>query len=81
MATNIKNRLKALLGRSYDFYLVYAAAGFVIVMLIALIIGMVGRSGKIAGYKQRIQESSENVSKILHESVMTQIETLHQLSL
>ena len=81
MATNIKKRLKALLGRSYDFYMVYAAVGFVIVMLIALVIGLVGRSGKIEGYKEAIRQSAEDVADVLSESVMAQIGTLQQLSL
>ena len=80
MAANIKKRLRALLGRSYDFYLVYAAVGFVVVMLIALIIGFVGRSGKIAGFKEKMQESTSNVSTTLEESIMSQIGTLRQLS-
>ena len=80
MAANIKKRLKALLGRSYDFYIVYAVVGFVVVMLIALIIGLVGRSSKIAGFKEKMQESTSNVSNTLKESIMTQIGTLKQLS-
>ncbi|MBR2202066.1 MAG: GAF domain-containing protein [Bacteroidales bacterium] len=80
MAANIKKRLRTLLGRSYDFYLVYAAVGFVVVMLIALIIGLVGRSGKIAGFKEKMQESTSNVSSALAESVMSEIGTLRQLS-
>ncbi len=81
MATNIKNRLKSLLGRSYDFYFVYATVGFIVVMLIALVIGLVGRSGKIAEFKEKIQESNTNISATLKESIMSQIETLQQLSL
>lgn len=80
MAANIKKRLKALLGRSYDFYIVYAVVGFVVVMLIALSIGLVGRSSKIAGFKEKMQESNSNVSDALKESIMTQIGTLKQLS-
>ncbi|MBO4772182.1 MAG: PAS domain S-box protein [Bacteroidales bacterium] len=80
MATNITKRLKALLGRSYDFYLVYAAVGFVVVMLIALAIGLVGRSGKIADFKEKMQESTSNVSSVLDETIMSQIGTLRQLS-
>ncbi len=81
MATNIKRRLKALLGRSYDFYLVYATVGFIVVMLIALVIGLVGRSGKIEAFKEEIRESADNVSSVLAESIMSQIGTLQQLSL
>lgn len=81
MATNIKNRLKSLLGRSYDFYMVYATTSFVVVMLIALIIGLVGRSGKTEEFKTKIRECADNVSTVLDESIMSQIGTLQQLSL
>ena len=80
MAANIKKRLRAFLGRSYDFYFVYAAVGFVVVMLIALIMGLVGRSGKIADFKEKMRESTSNVSNTLEETVMAQIGTLRQLS-
>lgn len=80
MAANIKKRLRAFLGRSYDFYFVYAAVGFVVVMLIALIMGLVGRSGKIADFKEKMRESTSNVSNTLEETVMSQIGTLRQLS-
>ena len=81
MATNIKKRLKELLGRSYDFYVVYAVSGLVVVMLIALVVGLVGRAGKIEEFKQKISESSQNVSVALEESIMAQIDKLQQLSL
>lgn len=80
MAANIKKRLRAFLGRSYDFYFVYAAVGFVVVMLIALVMGLVGRSGKIADFKEKMRESTSNVSNTLEETVMSQIGTLRQLS-
>ncbi|MBO7568047.1 MAG: GAF domain-containing protein [Bacteroidales bacterium] len=80
MATNITKRLKHLLGRSYDFYMVYASVGFAVVMLIALVIGLVGRSSKIAEFKDKMQESTSNVSSTLEETVMSQIGTLQQLS-
>ncbi|MCR5453418.1 MAG: GAF domain-containing protein [Bacteroidales bacterium] len=81
MTTNIKKRLKSILGRSYDFYLVYATVAFVIVMLIALIIGLVGRTGKIEEFKGTIRESADNVSSVLEESIVSEIGTLKQLSL
>ena len=81
MAQNIKNRLKTILGRSYDFYIVYAVASLVVVMLIALVIGLVGRANKISEFKQTVRESSVNVANTLEESIMSEIETLHKLSL
>jgi len=80
MTTKIRNWFGSLLKRSYDFYLVYAIASFVIVMLISLVIGLVERADKIEEFKNKMSESAYNVSLSFDNIISSQIENLNRLS-
>lgn len=81
MKNKIKNWAKALYGRSYDFYLVYGVASLVIVTIIALIIGLIGRSNKIDSFKAEIDKSAYSISQSLKDIISTKIANLNNLSL
>ncbi len=81
MVTKIKNWIKAFFGKSYDFYFVYGIVSFVMVMSIAIIIGLIGRAGKISEAKENVEKCSQNVSKSLREVISAKVDNLNTLSL
>jgi len=80
MIEKIKNNIKALFKRSYDFYLVYGIVSFVMVMLVALVIGLVGRSAKIDEAKAAVEKCSYNVATLLQDDIAAKVENLNTLS-
>ncbi|MCQ2251087.1 MAG: GAF domain-containing protein [Bacteroidales bacterium] len=80
MIAKIKNWVKALFSRSYDFYFVYGIVSFVMVMLVALIIGLVGRASRISDAKEAIEKCSYSVSASFKEDISAKVENLNTLS-
>lgn len=81
MVAKIKNWIKAFFGGSYDFYFVYGVVSFVMVMSIALIIGLIGRSAKIQEAKENVEKCSHDVSESLKEVISAKVDNLNTLSL
>lgn len=80
MFSNLKTKINTLLKKSYNFYVVYTVVGFVIIMVIAVIIGMIGRSRHIEQTKEQMENVSQAVSEKLTASINNYAEKIQKLT-
>ena len=69
MFNNIINKINTLLKKSYNFYAVYSAISFVIIMVISLTIGMIGRNRHINETKEEMERASETAAERVTMSI------------
>ena len=69
MFNNTINKINTLLKKSYNFYAVYSAISFVIIMVIALTIGMIGRNRHINETKQEMERASVTAAERVTMSI------------
>ena len=69
MFNNIINKINTLLKKSYNFYAVYSAISFVIIMVISLTIGMIGRNRHINETKEEMERASVTASERVAMSI------------
>ena len=62
MFKNIKTKINTLLKQSYNFYAAYSVISFVVIMVIAIVIGLVGRQRYINETKEQMEQAAARVS-------------------
>ncbi|MCQ2974866.1 MAG: PAS domain S-box protein [Bacteroidales bacterium] len=69
MLENVKSKINKIFKNSYNFYTAYAIISFTIIMIVACIIGIVGRSNSIKSTKAEMESVTMSISDKVNEKI------------